>query len=147
MDYESGKYENKIKHPRKADFIKYYCYKAGKVIASGVSYEEAVKIKKQYNSCLIESVVDMEAYEKAYQEYRKGALEAEKRWRKDIEKEYGVSFDDKVIEIIFKKAWEEGHSNGLREVEHYFAEYLDLVKEILENASESEFIRKHLNLK
>jgi len=146
MDYESGKYENKVKFPMKVDFTKYYCYNAGKVIGDGVSYDEAKQIERENSGCIIEKYIDMKAYEKALQEHRNGAFEAEQRWRKDLEKEYGVSFDDKVIEIIFEKAWQDGHSNGLKEVENYFDEYLDMIKDILENAKDSEFIKRYLSI-
>ncbi len=145
MNYENGKYENREKRPKKEDFTVYHCYKGGKVIASAVDFKTAKRFREEQN-CIIEKDFDRNAYKRAFDKYLKGEQEAIERFEKDLEKEYGVSFDDKVIQIIFEKAWAEGHSDGFRCVEDWFSEYLDMIKEICHNTSKSEFIRKHIKI-
>lgn len=147
LDYKKNKdrYTNKVEPPSISQFTTYNCYKNGQVVATNVNF--ATAIKHQKNGCAIEDVVDEKAYKKAYKKYRNGALEAEQRWKKDLEKEYKISLSDPVIKCIFEKAWDEGHSNGYQEIEYYFVEYLELVEYVLKNAKDSEFIKKILTRK
>ena len=132
MDYNSNRYKNNVPFPKKTDFTKYNYYHNGKPVCLNVSYETATKYQEQRNNeGVIEKIVDREKYEKAYQEYRNGEFEAEQRWRDDLEKEYGISFENPVYEKILEYAWEQSHSDGLHNVEITFAELIELFHDVL----------------
>ncbi|ASV44547.1 hypothetical protein PBI_SCTP2_532 [Salicola phage SCTP-2] len=57
------------------------------------------------------------------EDFKNELLEEEGFTRNDIRKRIG--------EIVYSKAWEDGHSNGLSEVENHFSEYSEMVDEIL----------------
>lgn len=51
--------------------------------------------------------------------------------RKVVEAEFGKPITDKQYQVIFNKAWEDGHSCGYSEVLIYASNYVDLIKEFL----------------
>lgn len=66
---------------------------------------------------------------RAYNEKR-GALIAQwKEWLHDV---YADGFSTQAADVIYAKAWEDGHSSGYREVEMWYQELSDLVTKIKE---------------
>ena len=54
-------------------------------------------------------------------------------FKEDLRQEYG--HDQKIGDLIFDKAWEDGHSSGLSEVTSYYGDISDFVGKIIEAAA------------
>lgn len=61
--------------------------------------------------------------------------ELEEQWKEHLRSTYLLpSIDEKVANLIFSKACEDGHAYGYQEVEYQYAEYAESVSQILDNA-------------
>lgn len=47
--------------------------------------------------------------------------------------EHGVNLNEKQHNIVYSKAWADGHSAGYSEVEHHYIELADFAREILDS--------------
>ena len=54
-------------------------------------------------------------------------------FKEDLRQEY--SHSQKIGDLIFDKAWEDGHSSGLSEVASYYGDISDFVDKIIEAAA------------
>lgn len=72
---------------------------------------------------------DKESWRQAKKERDNIRHERELEFKQDLFKEFGVE-DDSAREIIFRKAWDEGHSAGYQEVYFEFSELMDFVKDV-----------------
>jgi hypothetical protein len=84
----------------------------------------------------------MEAYQERDVEYRADmvAYRAEVRGRRDdLMEDLGRNFDltSAQTQVVFTKAWEDGHSSGITEVINLFGDFVDLI-ESFNNAVEGE---------
>ena len=64
--------------------------------------------------------------EKIKERFRKQEEERE-RHKREVEEMFGTSGNPKA-DLLYRISWDFGHSSGLREVEYYYMEMLDLVK-------------------
>lgn len=60
-------------------------------------------------------------------EYREAELQIRDHFRAALEKEYGMTDHPKAL-LLWTKAWDMGHSNGLRVVVMWYEDLLELVK-------------------
>jgi hypothetical protein len=70
-----------------------------------------------------------DAYKKATQDYRKSVKDGVDRFSDYLKNEYGHS--DQIHQVIFTKAWEDGHSEGFCSVESEYSELSDFVDGII----------------
>jgi hypothetical protein len=113
---EFTKYENKMEYPStpKKPFLK-----------RDHTLEEIeiyTKDFKQYEK-------DIQIYRKKLKEYRENETLLIQQFKEDLFKEYNVK-DKAKGEKIYSLAWEEGHSNGLKEVENYFDRYIEIARDL-----------------
>lgn len=65
----------------------------------------------------------MDRFEKQRQEKEKLA--------KQLKTAFLYEENDKTAEIVFKQAWEEGHSSGVTEVALYYETFANMAKDII----------------
>lgn len=121
---EMSKYENKVPYPAKI--------------------KKPFRPKNPSSKSLDAYVKDLRKYEEDKQKrlpllekYNKEKVHLEELFQEDLFLE-NVKNDNGVItkdvqrkaEIIFLKAWEDGHANGLYEVAMHFRDLVDLAKEL-----------------
>ncbi|MFK5882878.1 MAG: hypothetical protein QM489_00905 [Candidatus Izemoplasma sp.] len=87
--------------------------------------------KGDFKNNILLKITDHEAYRSAKAKYHFYTSELNIKFKKDLFKEY-PNFTEKQLEIIFRKAWETGHGNGLHEVNHYFEEYCEMCEEVIQ---------------
>lgn len=51
-------------------------------------------------------------------------------WRSWLHREYLNGFGRETADAVYRKAWEDGHSSGYREVEMHYQELADIVKTV-----------------
>lgn len=60
---------------------------------------------------------------------RTGELEAQ--WRAWLADEYASDLSSVAQSLIYTKAWEDGHSSGYNDVEHYYSEHADFARQVI----------------
>jgi hypothetical protein len=143
LDY--NKYKNQMVLLDTKDFTTYNVYKGGKVLCLnsaanvvteyfidsnfGVSFADTfgrVKDKLKHNGFLIEETFDKDAYNKHRQEYRDESNRLEAQFKTDLEEEYGVT-DNPKKDLLYSKAYDDGHSGGFNDIESSYADMVDLI--------------------
>ncbi len=114
MNYE--KYINKMDSPvrPKKPFLAHR--------ASSKEVREYAILLEQYENSLL-------AYKNFEQAYRKEDARLIELFKEDLFKEYRVK-DSVKAEKIYSKAWEEGHSDGLSQVEWHFEDIIAFVRDL-----------------
>ena len=51
-------------------------------------------------------------------------------WQSWLHREHLNGFGRETADAVFRKAWEDGHSSGYREVEMHYTELADIVKTV-----------------
>ncbi len=74
-----------------------------------------------------EHEADMEAYRNDLAEYQQRGAEGLRQFQADLEEENGLIGHPKA-EVLWAKAWEQGHSCGLLEVVGCYEDLLELVQ-------------------
>jgi hypothetical protein len=69
------------------------------------------------------------SYKEAVQEHRKSVQDGVDRFSDYLKNEYG--HNDQIHQVIFTKAWEDGHSEGFYPVEDKYSELSDFVDGII----------------
>jgi len=69
------------------------------------------------------------SYKEAVQAHKKSVQDGVDRFSDYLKEEYGYS--DQIHQVIFTKAWEDGHSEGLYSVEGEYSELSDFVDGII----------------
>lgn len=110
-----------VKYPSKSDYTTYFAYKSG-------------ESKKFSNN--IESNLDEQAYKAARVEYNRVSSEVESKVIQAMKKEIGGygdnEQDNKLFDLAYGKAYEDGHSSGFNEIYNYLLDYDDLIQRTLE---------------
>jgi len=121
------------RHPTKNEFITRFWYKNGVSIArKGPSEVLPTRLGDSTISltdCVVENSFDTDGYKRAIEEYRAERTRLEEEFKIDALEFVGM-LDDGAGEIIFKKAWEEGHAGGYSEVLAELERLVDFVKYI-----------------
>lgn len=119
-----------VKYPSKSDYTTYFAYKSGESKRFD-TYEEAKKFSNN-----IESNVDKNAYEVARKAYNQVSSEAEAKVIQAMKKELGGygdnERDNKLFDLAYGKAYEDGHSSGFNEIYNCLLDYDDLIQRTLE---------------
>jgi hypothetical protein len=55
-----------------------------------------------------------------------------KAWTEWLYDQHGALLPERALDAIYARAWEEGHSSGLRSVEDWFIDLVGLVVEVIE---------------
>jgi hypothetical protein len=118
------KYENKMPYPER---IK------KPVISRNPTAEEAEK----YASDLRNYEKEMVSYNAARASYSAEGVRLEECFKNDLFLEYVKTDGDEIsddvrkkAEVIYAKAWEDGHSSGFSEVEIYFSNLVDFARDL-----------------
>jgi len=115
---EAGEYKAKVEFPTKPTEPTVF-----RKTAKDLTREEAQALpamKDDYDAA-------MKLYREGRHAHRRSEQEAIERFRNDMEEENQMIGHPKA-EILWGKAWEEGHSNGLLNVLWYYEDLLELVK-------------------
>jgi len=119
-----------VKYPSKSDYTTYFAYKSGESKCFD-TYEEAKKFSNN-----IESNLDEQAYKAARVEYNRVSSEVESKVIQAMKKEIGGygdnEQDNKLFDLAYGKAYEDGHSSGFNEIYNYLLDYDDLIQRTLE---------------
>ena len=83
-----------------------------------------------------EDLEKYEAYLKEYDEYMKKYHEEEstllKKFRNDLAVENGLGdLPQAISDLVYAKAWEDGHSSGLYEVESHYSELAEMILNVV----------------
>ncbi|MEO5366982.1 MAG: hypothetical protein H7831_11680 [Magnetococcus sp. WYHC-3] len=134
MDFKQ--YEPQDKYPRKEDFQRFFIYREGKVLYGNDELQRMVQLLditdklagykqgRSFNDCkanlaalgyILEILTDHDAYQKAIREYNQKEAELIIQFRMDLAQKHNVTGNAKEL-LLWEKAWEQGHSNGLSEV-------------------------------
>lgn len=127
--------ENSYLFPVKAAYTKFYVYSKGTVVCSGsekyvcekLGFPNIGEVSKQYT---VESDFMETAYKFDLENYRRGEMEREKKFVKELYKKYGF-VNNELNSIIYSKAYEDGHAYGWSEVELHFSNLAEFAKDIL----------------
>ena len=92
--------------------------------------EEATLAQKALTYPLRSEFPDMESYKAAREEHGEEVSEITGQFRDWLEFEYAGSFPTQVQDLIFHKAWEDGHSSGYFEVEGFYEDYADFAEKV-----------------
>jgi hypothetical protein len=71
---------------------------------------------------------ELDALKQQEQDYKQERINLQNQWQQDMYELYGVT-DNPKVDKAFSIAWDYGHSSGLREVENYFSEIVELIKD------------------
>ncbi len=129
MIYDKTKHDNNDKYPNKEDFTTYFVYSKGKVILNGVPKSEYVewKNKNKEGSFIHENIFDGEKFKEYRAKWHEKQNDLHKKYKDELFAYYGNSpFND----IIYSRAYEEGHSTGYEEIENIFYDLHCFVNEI-----------------
>ena len=64
------------------------------------------------------------------QAYRAAVAELEAEWREWLFQEHADDMSTEAAQVVFARAWEEGHASGYSEVEMHFVDLIGLVREV-----------------
>lgn len=127
--------ENPYPFPVKAAYNKFYVYFKGTVLCAGsesyvcekLGFSNISEVSKQYT---VESDFMETEYKFDLENYRRGEMEREKKFVKDLYKKYGF-VNNELNDIIYSKAYDDGRAYGWSEVELCFSDLAEFVKDIL----------------
>ena len=119
-----------IQYPYESEYTIYFAYKNGKAKKFNTK-EEAM----QYSDN-IEEKIDKAAYEAARKAYNQADSEATEKVIQAMKGEIGRSYgynkkDNQLLDLIFSKAYEDGHPSGFNEIYNYLLDYDDLLKQAI----------------
>lgn len=87
---------------------------------------------RQYADRLEECEIEFDKYLELAKEYYKILNAREAEFRNDVRSKYCPEFSDEVFDIIYNKAWEDGHSSGHHRVVELVDELSCFVLEIMD---------------
>lgn len=119
-----------IQRPKKSDFERVFCYRAGKVVFEGTSAEYSIahrdgKILQNY---VAERVIDDDGYREAQRAYNQEQARLRNEFKQDLFVYHGV-VDHPQADKCYDLAWDySDDSGGLREVAETFDDLVVLIK-------------------
>ena len=94
-----------------------------------------IGMKKQFDfdfeppkNCVEEKVLDEVSYQAHLKHYHEDIKRLQDEFRQDLIEKYGMTGHPKANECFYK-AWDFGESSGLYDVEDYFMNLIDLIKD------------------
>lgn len=125
-DYEY--YSNvPVEFPERDDYTTCYLYSKGKVIYKG-NIKEIRKKYKNSSNMVTEKDFDRDAYTAARKKYSDAQNKLVEEFKNDLFEEYGVENNPKR-EKCYALAWEHGNSSGFSNIDMYFSEFVELIKD------------------
>lgn len=133
MNFDS--YKNTLKYPLRKDFTRKFLYKSGKLVATitPTPNEEAptTVFESEFTEipekCVVETEVDGVAYKLAIDAYHAAEQAVYDNFKNDLFADLGIS-DNPRRQVLFSKAWERGHSSGLREIYNVACDLVELIE-------------------
>ena len=115
-----------VKYPNKSDYTTYFAYKGGESKKFNTK-EEAMAFSNN-----IEANLDKAAYEAARSKYNQEDNKAIEKVVQAMKKEIGGygdnEKDNKLFDLIYCEAYEDGHSSGYNEIYNYLLDYDNLIQ-------------------
>lgn len=142
MDFE--KYNIKPEeatYPRRDDYFRYTLYRKGAVLCAEASISEVSATVPELSEAstrseleractkhgiLFEQDILNEEYRAAVSAYNQITAEKGEQFRKDLFEEFGVTGHPQA-DIVYRKAWDHGHSAGYSEVYNVFADLVEII--------------------
>lgn len=127
-----GDYVNKVPYLFKANYEKFYVYSQGKVIVDGLvilDHDERDTKRAEWKAAgyTAELITDRDGMKAARQAYQEENNRLELKFRADLEADYDMTGHPKA-DLLFQKAWDQGHSSGYAEVANTYDDLYELVK-------------------
>lgn len=111
QEYSPKKYPEEIKKP---EILKKFSSLKDLRGLSQKQQHEILEIQKKYDE-------DCEERKRKIKDYRQEQEKLVKEFKTDLSSALGTGFDE-VDDLIFSRAWEDGHSSGFSEVILYYEE-------------------------
>lgn len=83
--------------------------------------------KRDSRTCGVDSPAQRALYESAVEAYRREERRLVALFREELAREHALLFHSKE-ELVWQKAWDHGHANGLSEVAYWYEEFAELVE-------------------
>lgn len=128
MNFE--KYKNTLPYPEAKDFTVKYWYKQGQRIAKQVAggdvqYEPGFSSEHLATAVLERATRDTD-YKAAKTAYNAETSRLMQQFKADLFEDLGIT-DNPKANTLYSRAWDYGHSSGLREVHNYASDLVDLI--------------------
>ena len=119
-----------VTYPKKEDYTTYYVYDKGKVVWEGFhsNFEDRNAATRAYPNSVIQKVVNEEAYKAHKIQYAEEVHKLREEFINDLFEYYGVK-DNPKREAAYALAYEYGHANGYSEIDNYFSDLVNLIKD------------------
>lgn len=114
----AGEYESKVQWPQRPVMPEVFQKRVKDISADDLT--QAAEAKARYD-------IDIKAYEEQKLQYWQSERDGIARLRVDLEQEYGMSGHPKA-DLLWHKAWEQGHSCGLYDVTQCYDDLSELVE-------------------
>ena len=109
---------------------RYFAYKSGNVKAFS-DPESAKAFSNNVEKCLYNQTEIVEFWKKQ----RKFEQKAADKWKSVLRADYS-HLSDKVFDLCYSKAWEDGHSAGYDEVASHVSDYAEFAEKTMELSDE-----------
>lgn len=145
-DYYSMRDETAPEYPRKEDFYTYEIYNAETM--EKVNTDPDVEIDKDYvetlldqrissnktvysnDAVIVKILFNEEAYKSIQTDYRNETQKRMEEFKQELFNLYGSDSNQELNEVVFSRAWQEGHSGGIYEVRGKFEDLMDFAEEV-----------------
>lgn len=115
------------------DQLEFYGFKAPLMIGKDVN--KAVQTVRG-EDFVVYRRYDKEGYDKRMKEYRNEQNRLLSEFVQDLAVHHGYQPDSPIAQVIYSKAWDDGHANGLHEVMNCYDELTYFADEILKASDE-----------
>ena len=112
-----GEYKTKLPYPERVKEPEILSRRARDLTSDEVA--SIARVKAQYEA-------DKIACDKARKAYSEDERRLESQFKADLEAEYKMIGHPKA-DLLWGKAWDHGHANGLHEVAFYYGDFVELV--------------------
>tara|TARA_B100002019_G_C20969393_1_gene450324 strand:+ start:192 stop:656 length:465 start_codon:yes stop_codon:yes gene_type:complete len=145
-DYYSMRDETAPKYPRKEDFYTYEIYNAetmeqvntdsdveiNKAYVESVLGQRISSSKKVYSNddVIVKVLFNEDAYKSSQAQYGNESQKRMEEFKQELFNLYGSDSNQELNEVVFSRAWQEGHSGGLYEVQIEFEELMEFADEV-----------------
>ena len=114
--------ETTVSIPRQDDYMTIYYYRKGVMVGMKRQFETDYEPPK---NCVEEKVLDEVSYNAHMKHYQEEAKRLQDEFCEDLIVKYKMS-DYPKANKLFNKAWDMGCAGGLKEVEYYFMDLVEL---------------------
>lgn len=111
--------------PTKDKYMTIYYYRKGVMVGMKRQFDEDFEPPK---GCVEEKVLDEVSYQSHLKHYHEELKRLQDEFKNDLIEKYNMTGHPKADECFYK-AWDFGESSGLYDVEDYFRNLIELVRE------------------